>query len=203
MELFKDIVRAFKRFLHSSSGRKVHRSQARQIRRTASSGPRKGGNCSRRKFQGASEILKHQRSSRKTGQQRGAQDLRNREREEAKDQDVLKITKKDTAPVSRKFVHDSKIKAEKGKAERKKPGMLIGEVTHYFARIEVCVIKVIQHHICLEDRVRFLGKATDFIQEVKSLQIETEGVSSAKKGQMVGLKVMRAVNVRDKIYKVT
>jgi putative protease len=108
---------------------------------------------------------------------------------------------------SAKNTHSKKVLSlgspEKAKTVRKKPGILIGEVTHYFAKIQVCVVKVLQHNISLEDKVRILGKGTDFVQVVKSLQIESEDVRSAKKGQLVGLKVTKEVKVGNKVYKAT
>lgn len=83
-----------------------------------------------------------------------------------------------------------------------KEGKLIGEITHYFSNIEVCVIKLAG--VLKEgDSIRITGgENTDFTQEVKSMQIEHEEVKSAKKGDSVGLKVKEKVREGYKVYKI-
>lgn len=78
---------------------------------------------------------------------------------------------------------------------------LIGEITHYFSKIEVCVIKITQGRINIGDRLRIKGRAGDFMQQVRSLQIENNNVSTAVKGQLVGLKIDKKAKPGDKVYK--
>ncbi len=66
---------------------------------------------------------------------------------------------------------------------------LVGEVTHYFSRIEVCVIKMTAGTIRLGERLIIESPDNRVIQEVRSLQIENSDVREARKGQLVGLKV--------------
>jgi putative protease len=61
-------------------------------------------------------------------------------------------------------------------------GIRIGEVTHFYDRIGVAVI-ILSGAIRLGDQVHFLGRSTDFKQEVKSLQIEHQPISEAGSGQ--------------------
>jgi translation elongation factor EF-1alpha len=84
----------------------------------------------------------------------------------------------------------------------KQEGKLIGEITHYFSNIEVCVIKLAG--ILKEgDIIRVTGgENTDFTQEIKSMQIEHEEVKSAKKGDSVGLKIKEKVREGYKVYKI-
>ena len=93
-------------------------------------------------------------------------------------------------------------KAAKPAPAEKPEGKLIGEITHYFSNIEVCVIKLAG--ILKEgDTIRIIGgENTDFTQEVKSMQIEHEQVQSAKKGDSVGLKVSEKVREGYKVYKI-
>ncbi|MCX6721187.1 MAG: hypothetical protein NT026_01125 [Candidatus Staskawiczbacteria bacterium] len=84
----------------------------------------------------------------------------------------------------------------------KKEGKLIGKVTHYFSNIEVAVIEL---SAPLKDgeTIRIVGgEATDFDQEVKSMQIDHKEVKSAKKGDSVGLKVKDKVHEGYKVYKI-
>ena len=76
-----------------------------------------------------------------------------------------------------------------------------GEITHYFDRINVCVVKITQGTILIGDKLTFLGPKTKFVQKVWSMQIESEDVKVAKKGQLIGLKVDKPVTVGDIVYK--
>jgi len=80
--------------------------------------------------------------------------------------------------------------------------VVVGEITHYFSKIEVCVIKVTKGEIHISDRIQVKGASTDFSQTITSLQIESVNVNKARKGQLVGLKVSQKVKVGDKVYKV-
>jgi hypothetical protein len=105
-------------------------------------------------------------------------------------------------PVSKKSAPAVK-KAPKGKApkEVKPAGVLVGEVTHYFDRIKVCVIRIDRDHIKKGDRLLIKGGKSELFQNVTSMQIENEDVPLGKKGQMIGLKVAKPVGVKDGVYK--
>jgi len=78
----------------------------------------------------------------------------------------------------------------------------IGRITHYFSNIEVAVIDLVAP-LKEGEQIRITGgEATDFEQEVKSMQIEHEEVKSAKKGDSVGLKVSEKVHEGYKVFKV-
>jgi putative protease len=78
----------------------------------------------------------------------------------------------------------------------------IGKVTHFYGRIGVAVLDL-SETINLGDRVRIVGRSTDLQQEVASLQIEHEAISSAGPGQEVALKVDDRVRKGDTVFKVT
>lgn len=77
----------------------------------------------------------------------------------------------------------------------------IGRVTHFYGKISVAVLSL-KDTIRLGDTVHFLGRSTDFIQEVSSLQIEHQAISEAKPGMEVALRVDYPVRRRDTIFKV-
>ena len=81
------------------------------------------------------------------------------------------------------------------------PGELVGEITHYFSRIEVCVVRITRGSLRVGERVRIKGHSSDFVQKVQSLQIESRNVDLAKKGHLVGLKVNQVARVGDLVYK--
>ena len=76
-----------------------------------------------------------------------------------------------------------------------------GEITHYFDRIKVCVIKITQGSILIGDRLTIKGSKTSFVQKVWSMQIESKDVKVARKGQLIGIKVDKPVAVGDIVYK--
>ena len=77
----------------------------------------------------------------------------------------------------------------------------VGEITHFFSKIMVCVIKINRKEIRVGDRVHIKGQGTDFTQEVKSLQIESINVKSARQGQLVGLNADKIAKVGDFVFK--
>ena len=77
----------------------------------------------------------------------------------------------------------------------------MGVITHYFDRIKVCVVKLTQGTVLIGDKLNIIGLKTKFIQKVWSMQIESEDVKVAKKGQLIGLKVDKPVVVGDKVFK--
>lgn len=81
-------------------------------------------------------------------------------------------------------------------------GKLVGEVNHFYNRIGVAVIDL-SDSLQLGDQVHFLGRSTDFRQEVQSMQIEHESISEAGKGQEIAMKVERRVRNHDKVYKLS
>lgn len=78
-------------------------------------------------------------------------------------------------------------------------GVRVGEVTHYFDRINVAVIQL-SGKLSIGDNVHFLGHGSDFTQEITSMQIEHEIIETAKKGQEIAVKVIKAVRKRTSVF---
>ncbi len=78
----------------------------------------------------------------------------------------------------------------------------IGEITHYFHKIGVAVI-LLDDNLTLGDEIRILGKHTDFYQKVTSMQVEHITLTTALKGQDIGMKVVQNVHEGDEVYRVT
>jgi len=76
----------------------------------------------------------------------------------------------------------------------------IGAITHYFSRIQVVVIKLTKE-LKVGDKIRIKGNSTNFVQLVKSLQIESVDVKAAKKGELVGLKVEKNAKEGDLVFR--
>ena len=64
----------------------------------------------------------------------------------------------------------------------------------------VCVLAVKARPLRVGERIHIVGKEADFMQKVSSLQVESVNVAIAQKGQLVGLKVDKAVREGDKIF---
>ncbi|MDP8266469.1 MAG: hypothetical protein P9M07_05925 [Candidatus Aceula meridiana] len=95
----------------------------------------------------------------------------------------------------------SKVKAaQKSIPKPKEPKeILAGEVTHFFAKIQVAVVKA-KKDIAVGDQLHFKGSSVDFIQVVKSMQIDHKDVGKAKKGEEFGLKTKKLVRVTDSCF---
>jgi len=105
-----------------------------------------------------------------------------------------KKIKKSIQKTSKKKISVKKISKEKLKK--------LGNITHYFDRIKVAVIKL-SLPAKIGDKIRIIGgENTDFRQQIKSMQINHEKAKSAKKGKSIGLKVKEKVREGYKVYKI-
>jgi putative protease len=77
----------------------------------------------------------------------------------------------------------------------------IGEVTHYFDKIGVAIIKL-SAPLRMGDKIRVKGATSDFEQVVDSMQIDHQDVESAESGQELGIKVSDKAREGDDILKV-
>jgi len=80
----------------------------------------------------------------------------------------------------------------------KKP---IGEILHFFSKINVAVIKL-DEELSVGDTISIEGATTNFQQKVDSMQVEHKGLEKAEKGMEIGMKVKDAVRKGDKVFKV-
>ena len=79
----------------------------------------------------------------------------------------------------------------------------IGQITHYFAHVDVGVIKISGGELKIGDKIAIRGHTTNIEEVVESMQIEHENVETAKKGDSVGIKVKERVRTGDKVYLIT
>lgn len=77
---------------------------------------------------------------------------------------------------------------------------LVGKVTHYFTKISVAVVELLDE-LKIGDRISIEGATTNFQQTVGSMQIEHKNVEVATAGQAIGLKVDQRVREGDAVYK--
>lgn len=76
----------------------------------------------------------------------------------------------------------------------------IGKVTHYYDKIGVAVIDILNQTLKVGDTVKISGHDKEFTQKVESLQIEHEQVSQAKKGESCGFRVDQPVRPGDILF---
>jgi U32 family peptidase len=94
----------------------------------------------------------------------------------------------------------SKAKKPAKKAAKKAPKeKLVGKVSHYFDKIGVAAIKL-SVPLKKGDTVRIEGGSVSVKQKVASMQKEHEPVSSAKKGDEVGIKVSKKVREGYRVF---
>jgi putative protease len=82
-------------------------------------------------------------------------------------------------------------------AKTEKP---IGEITHFFGNISVAVIKL-AGVLKAGDTIKIVGGETEFEQPVDSMEVDHKKVSSAKKGESIGLKIAQKVREGYKVFK--
>ncbi len=80
-----------------------------------------------------------------------------------------------------------------------KPKKPIGEVTHYYNKIGVAIVKF-NKSAAVGETIHFKGIHTDFTQKIDSIQYDHKDADTAKKGQDVGIKVSEKVHEGDKVY---
>ena len=76
----------------------------------------------------------------------------------------------------------------------------IGKVTHYYDQLGVAIIKL-TGGLSEGDKIKITGHGNELLQDVSSIQLEHERLSKAKKGQIIGVKVDKAVKDGDEVAK--
>ncbi|MFW6131330.1 MAG: hypothetical protein ACOC5F_01900 [Candidatus Aminicenantaceae bacterium] len=79
----------------------------------------------------------------------------------------------------------------------------IGTITHYFSKIDVCVLEISSGSINVGDTIHIKGHTSDFYQKIESMEVDHNPVETAKAGDSVGLKVENPVRENDDVFKVT
>ncbi len=75
----------------------------------------------------------------------------------------------------------------------------IGKVTHYYGNIGVAIIEL-SDKLAVGDKVKFVQGDKEVEQTVGSMQMEHKEVDSAKKGDIVGVKVDQKISDGVEVY---
>jgi U32 family peptidase len=78
----------------------------------------------------------------------------------------------------------------------------IGEVVKFFLKPSVAAVKITENELSVGDKIKYSGHTTDFVDEVKSLEVDNKPVSKAVAGDFIGVKVSDRVRPGDEVFKV-
>lgn len=97
----------------------------------------------------------------------------------------------------------NKCEAAKQGSSGKPPvaGKEIGTITHYYGHLNVGIIEL-SDALKVGDKIHVKGHTSDFTQDVTSIQIEHADVSTGKRGDHVGIKIVAKAHPHDKVYKI-
>lgn len=78
----------------------------------------------------------------------------------------------------------------------------IGQVIHYFDKINVAIVKLTKSDLKIGDNVKLTDKnGNEFTQEIESMQIEHTSIDIAKAGDEFGLKVRKEIRPKSEVFK--
>lgn len=76
----------------------------------------------------------------------------------------------------------------------------IGKVTHFYDKLGVAVVEVMNQALKVGDNVKISGHDKEFTQTITSLQLEHNQVQEVETGQSCGMKVDQPVKQGDVLY---
>jgi putative protease len=79
---------------------------------------------------------------------------------------------------------------------------LIGQVTHYYSKIGVAVVKVEKGTLAVGETIKFKHGDKEFNQVVGSLEVERQPVGKIETGEEAGMKVNDHVKEGWQVFKV-
>ncbi len=92
---------------------------------------------------------------------------------------------------------------KKPQLEKVNPKNRIGEIECYFRKVGVAVIKISKGPLNQNERIWIKGHTTNNKFTTSSMEINHKSVTTAKKGQSVGLKIKQRARRGDQVYRLT
>ncbi len=87
------------------------------------------------------------------------------------------------------------------KSIAKEKKLYVGEIVHFYPKISVAEVKIVNNPMRIGDTIHIIGKKTGVVrQKVESMQIDRKDIEVAERGQVVGLKTVERVRPGDKVY---
>jgi len=78
----------------------------------------------------------------------------------------------------------------------------VGKVTHYYTKIKVAAVKILNSELKIGDKIHIKGHTTDLNQIIESMQKEHKEIEVANPGDEIGIEVIDHVREGDIVYKV-
>jgi putative protease len=78
----------------------------------------------------------------------------------------------------------------------------VGVITHFFPKISVAGISILEGRLAVGDTVYIAGHTTDLRQVIESMQIDKQPVEEAAAGEQVGVHVVDRVRVGDRVFRI-
>ncbi len=78
----------------------------------------------------------------------------------------------------------------------------VGLVSHYYDKISVAII-TLSAGLNIGDTIKIVSPSGEFNQKVVSMQVEHKEIKSAKKGEVIGLKVDKPVKEKSEVFKIS
>jgi putative protease len=75
----------------------------------------------------------------------------------------------------------------------------IGKITHYYGNIGVAIIEL-SGKLSVGDKVKFSHGDKEIEQTIESMQMEHKDISSAKKGDVIGIKVEEKIGEGTEVF---
>jgi hypothetical protein len=79
--------------------------------------------------------------------------------------------------------------------------LLVGRVTHFFQAIQVAAVEITAEEIRLGDIIRITGRTSEFVQEVRSMQVDHRAVERARTGERVAIELVDRARVNDLVFR--
>ena len=90
--------------------------------------------------------------------------------------------------------------SSKDQARQKYAHLYVGEVIHYYANLQVGIIRIDRGKIAVGDTLFFQGKTTRFKQKVTSIEYNHQKVREAGVGYEIGIRLGARVRETDDVY---
>ncbi len=76
----------------------------------------------------------------------------------------------------------------------------IGKITHYFNHLHVATVNITDGELRIGDMIHVEGHTSNFMQELRSMELEHESTDVAKPGDNVGIAIDEYARENDIVY---
>jgi translation elongation factor EF-1alpha len=76
----------------------------------------------------------------------------------------------------------------------------IGDVTHYYNHLHVATVRITDGELHVGDMIHIEGHTSNFIQKIRSMELEHESVDVAWPGDIVGIATDKYARDHDTVY---